>query len=98
MDFDFSKSDTEYDYDESEAKTVSDSEDSVKITTAGTYVISGRHSSVTVEAPDSAKVRLVLKNAEISNENGPAIYIKSADKVFITAYKGTESTVSDGAS
>ena len=35
MDFDFSKSDTEYDYDESEAKTVSDSEDSVKITTAG---------------------------------------------------------------
>lgn len=98
MDFDFSKSDTEYDYDESEAKTVSDSEDSVKITTAGTYVISGLHSSVTVEAPDSAKVRLVLKNAEISNENGPAIYIKSADKVFITAYKGTENTVSDGAS
>ncbi len=98
MDFDFSKSDTEYDYDDSEAKTVSDSEDSVKITAAGTYVISGRHSSVTVEAPDSAKVRLVLKNAEISNENGPAIYIKSADKVFITAYKGTENTVSDGAS
>lgn len=98
MDFDFSKSDTEYDYDESEAKTVSDSEDSVKITTAGTYVISGLHSSVTVEAPDSAKVRLVLKNAEISNANGPAIYIKSADKVCITAYKGTENTVSDGAS
>lgn len=98
MDFDFSKSDTEYDYDESEAKTVSDSEDSVKITAAGTYVLSGRHSSVTVEAPDSAKVRLVLKNAEISNANGSAIYIKSADKVFITAYKGTENTVSDGAS
>lgn len=98
MDFDFSKSDTEYDYDDSEAKTVSDSEDSVKITAAGTYVISGRHSSVMVEAPDSTKVRLVLKNAEISNENGPAIYIKSADKVFITAYKGTENTVSDGAS
>lgn len=50
------------------------------------------------DTPDSAKVRLVLKNAEISNANGPAIYIKSADKVFITAYKGTENTVSDGAS
>lgn len=28
------------------------------------------------DTPDSAKVRLMLKNAEISNANGPAIYIK----------------------
>ena len=98
MDFTFTKSDTEYGYDESEAKTVSDSEENVKITAEGTYVISGSHSSVTVDAPQVAKVKLVLKNADISNQNGPAIYVKSADKVFITAYENTVNSVSDGGS
>lgn len=98
MDFTFSKKDTEYGYDESEASAVSESEENIKITVAGTYVISGSHTSVTVDAPDTAKVRLVLKNARILNENGPAVYVKAADKVFITAYKDTENTLSDGTS
>lgn len=96
MDFDFSNKDTEYDYDESEATVIKESEDAVKITAAGTYVITGKHSSITVSAPDSAKVRIILKNATVQNSNGPAIYITAADKVFITAYKGTVNTVSDG--
>lgn len=96
MDFDFSNKDTEYDYDESEATVIKESEDAVKITAAGTYVITGRHSSITVSAPDSAKVRIILKNATVQNSSGPAIYVTAADKVFITAYKGTVNTVSDG--
>lgn len=96
MDFDFSNKDTEYDYDESEATVIKESEDAVKITSAGTYVITGKHSSITVSAPDSAKVRIILKNATVQNSSGPAIYITAADKVFITAYKGTVNTVSDG--
>lgn len=96
MDFDFSNKDTEYDYDESEATVIKESEDAVKITAAGTYVITGRHSSITVSAPDSAKVRIILKNATVQNSSGPAIYITAADKVFITAYKDTVNTVSDG--
>ncbi|HCD80718.1 MAG TPA: hypothetical protein DEQ65_00005 [Ruminococcaceae bacterium] len=96
IDFDFSNKDTEYDYDESEATVIKESEDAVKITAAGTYVITGRHSSITVSAPDSAKVRIILKNATVQNSSGPAIYITAADKVFITAYKGTVNTVSDG--
>ena len=96
MDFDFSNKDTEYDYDESEATVIKESEDAVKITAAGTYVITGKHSSITVSAPDSAKVRIILKNATVQNSSGPAIYITAADKVFITAYKGTVNTVSDG--
>lgn len=97
MDLEFSNRDTEYDYDESDATVVSDSENEIKITAAGTYVISGKHKSVTVKADDSAKIRLILKNAEISNTEGPAIYIEQADKVFITAYKGTVNTVTDSA-
>lgn len=96
MDFDFSNKDTEYDYDESEVTVIKESEDAVKITAAGTYVITGRHSSITVSAPDSAKVRIILKNATVQNSSGPAIYITAADKVFITAYKDTVNTVSDG--
>lgn len=96
MDFDFSNKDTEYDYDESEATVIKESEEAVKITAAGTYVITGKHSSITVSAPDSAKVRIILKNATVQNSSGPAIYITAADKVFITAYKGTVNTVSDG--
>ena len=98
MDFEFSNKDTTYDYDESEATTVKDSEKAVKITAEGTYVVSGEHESITVSAPDTAKVRIILKNATVSNTSGPAIYIESADKVFITAYKGTTNTLSDGTS
>ncbi len=98
MDFEFSNKDTTYDYDESEAKTVADSEKAVKITAEGTYVVSGEHESITVSAPDTAKVRIILKNATVSNTSGPAIYIEKADKVFITACEGTVNTLSDGTS
>lgn len=98
MDFEFSNNDTTYDYDESEAKTVADSEKTVKITAEGTYVVSGEHESITVSAPDTAKVRIILKNATVSNTSGPAIYIEKADKVFITACEGTVNTLSDGTS
>lgn len=98
MDFEFSNNDTTCDYDESEAKTVADSEKTVKITAEGTYVVSGEHESITVSAPDTAKVRIILKNATVSNTSGPAIYIEKADKVFITACEGTVNTLSDGTS
>lgn len=98
MDFEFSNKDTTYNYDESEAKTIADSEKAVKITAEGTYVVSGEHESITVSAPDTAKVHIILKNATVSNTSGPAIYIESADKVLITAYKGTTNTLSDGTS
>ena len=98
MDFEFSNKDTTYDYDESEAKTIADSEKAVKITAEGTYVVSGEHESITVSAPDTAKVHIILKNATVSNTSGPAIYIENADKVFITAYKNTTNTLSDGTS
>jgi hypothetical protein len=52
---------------------------------------------IVVEAGAEDKVQLVLENALISNENGPAIYVKSADKVFLTAAEGTVNEISDGA-
>ena len=65
--------------------TVSDGQD-VTITEEGVYVISGQasESTIIVEAADTAKVQLVLDNVSITNTDFPAIYVKSADKVFVT--------------
>ena len=62
-----------------------DGEDFV-ISTEGVYVLSGKVSEATVivEAGDEDKVEIVLDGAEITNETAPAIYVKSADKVFVT--------------
>lgn len=66
--------------------TVSDGEN-INITSAGTYVISGTAKNVTiyVEAGDADKVQIVLENVSITNETIPVIYVKTADKVFITS-------------
>ena len=64
---------------------VKDGED-ITITEEGVYVLKGEASEVTVivEADDEAKVQLVLDGVSITNTDAPAIYVKSADKVFVT--------------
>ena len=66
--------------------TVSDGEN-INITSAGTYSITGTAENVTiyVEAGDTDKVQIVLEDISITNETMPAIYVKTADKVFVTS-------------
>ena len=73
------------DLDDAERITLADGKD-VSITSEGVYVISGTASDATivVEAGDSDKVQLVLDGVSITNADSPAIYVKSADKVFVT--------------
>ena len=72
------------------------SNDDIHITSEGVYVISGTASNATiyVEAGDEDKVQLVLDGINITNDNFPCIYVKSADKVFITTNEYTSSSVS----
>lgn len=65
--------------------TVSDGQD-IEITEEGVYVLTGsaKEVTVTVNAADDAKVQIVLDGVSITNENFPAIYVKNADKVFVT--------------
>ncbi len=65
--------------------TAADEED-IRITEAGTYVLTGTASDVTVyvEAADNAKVQLVLQDLYLTNSDFPCIYVLAADKVFIT--------------
>ncbi|MGN1343926.1 MAG: carbohydrate-binding domain-containing protein, partial [Traorella sp.] len=91
MDFSFSKRDLDSSYDN--YVELKDSE--VVITKEGCYLLSGNYKSVVIEANDSDKVQLVLDNAIIHNDEGPAILVKSVDKLFITLADGSMNQVSD---
>ena len=71
----------------SEAVTleVSNGEDLI-ITEEGVYLISGtaEEATIIVEADDAAKVQLVLSDLTLTNSDFPCIYVKEADKVFVT--------------
>lgn len=84
----------------SSASSVSSNGQTITISGEGTYVLSGTltQGQVIVEAEDTAKVQLVLKGVSIHNENGPAIRINAADKVFVTLAEGTTNTLTDGSS
>ena len=65
----------------------------ITITQEGTYVLSGNLSDgqIVVDADaDAAKVQLVLNGVDITKKSSSAIYVKSADKVFVTLADGTE--------
>jgi len=74
--------------------TVTDRQD-IRITEAGVFVLSGTASNATVyvEAPDDAKVQLVLQDLNLTNSDFPCIYVLSADKVFITTAGDSTLTV-----
>ena len=74
--------------------TVSDNA-AVTISKEGVYVFSGsaENYQIIVEAEESDKVQIVLDNVTISNTNDAVIYVKSADKVFVTT-TSTENSLS----
>ena len=74
--------------------TVSDGQN-INITSEGVYVISGSASNVTitVDAGDNDKVQIVLDGVSITNSSSPCIYVKNADKVFVTT-TSSENTLS----
>ena len=91
-----SKRDASGEYEAAEAVTL-DPDGDLTITEAGVYVLSGSYEGmIVIEAGEEDKVQLVLENAYLTNEDGPAICVKSADKVFLTAAEGTVNTISDG--
>ncbi len=70
----------------------------VTLTDGRTYIISGTLSDgqIIVDASGSDKPHIVLAGADITCADNPAIYIKQADKAFITLAEGTQNSVSDG--
>lgn len=106
----FSERDKEIGYDDSTAVTINltgtgaqCSSDSVQIS-GSTVVISEEHTyiitgsltdgQIIVDATNADKIQLVLSGVNINCNTSAALYIKQADKVFITLATDTENTLS----
>lgn len=105
----FTDRDKEVGYDESSAVTVSFSSsgatvssDSVTVSGSkvtlkddGTYIITGTTADgqIIVDADSKTKIQIVLKNTSITCKSSAALYVKQADKVFVTTAKDSENTL-----
>ena len=70
---------------------------SVTITAEGTYLLSGDlEGMVLVDVADTDKVQLILDGASITSPTSAAIYVREADKVFITTAEGSANTLANG--
>ncbi len=81
-----------------ESDSVVISENTVTIKKEGTYILSGTLTDgmVIVEAEDTDKIQLVLDDVTISNLRSAALYVRSADKVFVTTKAESENTLQNG--
>ena len=111
VDTEFTAKDLEVGYEESTAVTITLNKDGAQVTgsgvvlkdgvvtisTEGTYVISGTldDSQILVDAGDSDKIHIILAGAAITNKDNAPVYIKNADKVFLTLKEGTQNTLTD---
>ncbi|MCH5320242.1 MAG: carbohydrate-binding domain-containing protein [Eubacterium sp.] len=107
----FTNRDYDSSYDESSAVKISlsdkgttcDSENveingsTVTIKNEGTYIISGKltDGQIIVDIDKSDKAQLVLDNVNINCDTSAAIYVKQADKVFITLADKSKNTLSN---
>lgn len=105
----FSNRDLDASYDASSPKiTLSDSSitsdsssatvngNTVTITAAGTYILTGssKDAQIVVEVGDTDKVQLVFDNVSLTSSQATALFVKQADKVFITLADGTTNSIS----
>lgn len=111
LDLSFSERDLEQEHDANGARYITATGGSVQtegegvactdgvitVTAPGTYIFSGEtEGMLLVDAGAEDKVQLVFRQFTLSNPRGPAVYIRSADKVFLTTAENTVNTLSDG--
>lgn len=112
FDLSFTARDLKTDYDEASAVKITLNGDSasisgsgasflngaVTISSEGIYLVSGSLSDgqLLVDAAKTDKIQIVLNGADIHCKTNAAIYIRQADKVFLTLAQGSKNTLSDG--
>ena len=70
----------------------------ITITEEGVYIVSGtlEDGQIIVDASDSDKVQIVLDGVNINCETNAAIYVREANKVFITLAENSSNTLGGG--
>ena len=112
IDITFTARDKEVGYDESAStqltlggkeilvtgKGASASGSTLTISAEGTYVLTGTldDGRIVVDAADTDKIQIVFKGVTIACGNNAPLFIKKADKVFLTLAEGTNNTLKDG--
>ncbi len=105
----FSNRDKEVGYDESTSVVLNLNQNSIEcadatvmvadqvatITKAGTYILRGSldNGRIVIDVAEEEKVQLVLENVSLSCKSSAPIYVKQADKVFITLAPDSNNTV-----
>lgn len=105
----FTDRDRSADYDESSAVRIALSDggsscpdssvaidgNTVTINAAGTYILSGSLSDgqLIIDAPKDAKIQLVLDNVSVTRSTSAAVYVRQADKVFLSLTAGSVNTL-----
>ncbi len=107
----FSSKDLEVGYDESDVTKItlngssanvegsgaSVSGSTVTVSKEGTYLFSGTldNGAIIVDTDDKAKVHLIFDGVTVNCDTSAALYVKQADKVFVTLTKGSQNTLSN---
>ena len=93
----FSQSDLSGTYSVNGSTYIELGDSDVKITKAGTYILSGTldNASVIVQVSKDDKVQLVLDNVTINSDDFAGIYVIEADEVTVTLADGSTNTISD---
>lgn len=81
-----------------DAKNVTIDGSIITITGEGDYIISGKLSDgmLIVDVDKTEKVQLVLDGVNLTSKTSAAIYVKKADKVFVTLADHTENQLANG--
>ncbi len=91
----FTESDLDWSYDASEAIAVTLNNQSITITEKGTYVLSGSIADGQIIVDTDEKVHLILDGVSVNSNSSAALYVISADKVFVTLAEGSVNTLSN---
>jgi len=84
----------------SNSNSVQISGSTITLTAEGTYLLSGslRDGMLIVDAGSDAKLQLVFNGVTIHSQTSAALYIRQADKVFLTLAAETQNALSNGGS
>lgn len=79
-----------------DSSAVSIENDTITITEEGTYLLSGSltNGQIIIDAKNQ-NVQIIFDNADINCDTSAALYIRQADKVFVTLADGSHNTLSN---
>lgn len=80
-----------------DSKNVTVKDNTVTITDEGTYLLTGTltNGRIVVDAKDTDKIQIVLNGVNINCDTTAPLYIKQADKVFVTLAEKSDNTLSN---